>query len=191
VLVYVHTATPRGTRPLPTTTGRRRLNGASRRVFSAVAASPLDNDRAGTHQTEENRHDHWRDDPPMQFEFLDGGHTDRPHCGGSTGLSVTDSSQGWTVITAADALSCTMSREIAKAMAVSTVSSLSTARIARSLLSVPEYPMPNNLDPGQASWRPFDSCQGALNIRAITMRERWIGKEAAPTPVIAPARRSC
>lgn len=63
----------------------------------------------------------------MQFEFWDGGHTDLPLCGGSTGLSVTDSSQGWTVITAADALSCTMSREIAKAMAVSTASTIATA----------------------------------------------------------------
>jgi hypothetical protein len=102
-------------RPSPTTTSPQRLNGASRRAFSAAAASPLDNNRTGNHQTEENRHHYWRDEPLMQLDFLDGGHTDRPLCGGSTGLSVTDSSQGWTVITAADALFCTMSREIAKA----------------------------------------------------------------------------
>ena len=60
-------------------------------------------------------------------------------CGGSTGLSVTDSGQGWTVITAADALSCTMSREIAKANAVSTVS-LYRPRTARK----PCYPMPEH-----------------------------------------------
>src|SRR5205085_9334615 len=77
----------------------------------------------------------WRDDPLMQLEFLDGGDTDRPPRGGSTGLSVTDSSQGRTAVTGADALSCTMSREIAKAMAVSTVSTILTARTAQSLLS--------------------------------------------------------
>jgi len=33
LLAYVHTATPRGTRPSSTTTGRRRLNGASRRAL--------------------------------------------------------------------------------------------------------------------------------------------------------------
>jgi hypothetical protein len=68
LLAYVHTTTPRGTRPSPTTTVRRRLNGALRRT-SAAAASPLDNDRSGNHQTEENRHHYWRDDPLMQFEF--------------------------------------------------------------------------------------------------------------------------
>jgi hypothetical protein len=68
----------------------------------------------------------------MQLDFLDGGHA--RFFGGSTGLSVTDSRQGWTVMTAADALSCTMSREIAKAMAVSTVSTRSTACTAQSLL---------------------------------------------------------
>jgi hypothetical protein len=35
---------------------RQRLNGASRPAFSAAATSPLDNDRTGNHQTEENQH---------------------------------------------------------------------------------------------------------------------------------------
>lgn len=50
----------------------------------------------------------------MQLEFLDGGDTDRIFVAGVPSLSVTDSGQGWTVIVAADALSCTMSREIAQ-----------------------------------------------------------------------------
>src|SRR5437667_10666881 len=106
-LACVHTAAPRGTRPSPTTTGPQRLNDASRRAFSAAAASPLDNDRAGIHQTEATRHHYWRDEPLMQVDFLDGGHTDRPRCGGSIGLSVAGSRQESTVISTARAPPCT------------------------------------------------------------------------------------
>jgi hypothetical protein len=46
---------------------RHRFNGASRPLFSAAAASPLDSSRAVIHRTEKSQHHYWSDKPLKQF----------------------------------------------------------------------------------------------------------------------------
>jgi hypothetical protein len=48
---------------------RHCFNGASRPVFSAAAALPLDSSCAVIHRTEKSRHHYWSDEPLKQFDF--------------------------------------------------------------------------------------------------------------------------
>jgi hypothetical protein len=80
---------------------------------------PANDNRTGKDQTQEEWHQYWRYEPLTKIEFPDVGHGDRPVFGGSARLSVTDSGQIRAVITAAEALSVTMSREISKKSSIS------------------------------------------------------------------------
>jgi hypothetical protein len=73
----------------------------------------MDHDRASDHQPEGNRHQYQTHAPLTQVDFLDIEHADRS-LWREPQLSVTDSSEAWTAIPAADSLCVTMSREIAK-----------------------------------------------------------------------------
>jgi len=86
---------------------------ANRARHSAAATSPLDNDRTGNHKTEENQHHDWWEEPLTQFEFLDGGLTALVVA--KAQVSQSPIAEGWAAMFKADALSCMMSREIAKA----------------------------------------------------------------------------
>src|SRR6266566_4299022 len=50
---------------------------------SVTAESPLDNDCRSDQETKNNWHQDWRYQPLSQIEWLAGGHTNRPSCGGS------------------------------------------------------------------------------------------------------------
>jgi hypothetical protein len=62
-------------------------------VMRVSVELPLDDNGCCDQETKNNWHQDWRCQPLSHIEWSAGGHINRPSYGGSTGLSVTDSSQ--------------------------------------------------------------------------------------------------